>query len=62
MRIIYKMTDDATHEDILSLKVKNFNEKDIISVVQTLTEYGLCYVTNSYIALNVSSRWIFLLI
>lgn len=56
MRIIAKLTEDKSQEDTFDQKIKNINNLEPISVVRTLTEFGICYTTNSFVSYNISTR------
>lgn len=56
MKILAKLTEDKSQEDIFDNKIKNINDLEPISVVRTLTEFGICYTTNNYVAANMSTR------
>lgn len=56
IKLIAKLTEDLSQEDVFDNKIKNINDMEPISVVRTLTEFGICYTTNSYVAANMSTR------
>lgn len=56
MKVLAKLTEDKSQEDIFDNKIKNINDLEPISVVRTLTEFGICYTTNNYVAANMSTR------
>lgn len=56
LHLIYSLTDDWTQEQInIEQKVRNVNDLAFIKSFQILTEYGICYTTNSLLALNLST-------
>lgn len=56
LRLIYDLTEDLTKsEGNLEFKVRNVNNLEFIRVIQVLTEYGICYSTNNYLATNLST-------
>ncbi|XP_063708633.1 uncharacterized protein LOC134837197 [Culicoides brevitarsis] len=58
MKIIAKLTEDLSQEDNFDRKIKNINDLEPISVVRTLTEFGICYTTNSYVSANMSTSFL----
>jgi acid-sensing ion channel, other len=56
LKIIYELTEDLTKKNgTIEFKVRNFNNQDFIKTTQILTENGICYTTNSILALNLST-------
>lgn len=56
LSLIYELTEDLTKtEGTLEFKVRNVNNLEFIQVFQILTEYGICYSTNNYLAINLST-------
>lgn len=56
LRTIYELTDDLTKLDgNLEQKVRNVNNLEFINVIQVVTEYGICYSTNSFLSNNLST-------
>lgn len=59
LKLIYDLTEDYTYkEGNLEHKVRNVNNLEFIKVTQVLTEYGICYTTNNFLALNLSSTFL----
>lgn len=57
--MIYGLTDDLTKfEGSLESKVRNVNNLEFIRSIQVLTEYGICYSTNNYLASNLSTSFL----
>ncbi|XP_062551534.1 sodium channel protein Nach [Armigeres subalbatus] len=56
MVLIANLTKDLTRRDHQELRVRNQNNLEYIRSDQTLTEYGICYTTNSFIARNLTTR------
>lgn len=55
LRLIRNLTEDLTYRTgNYELKVRNVNNMEFIRATQILTEYGICYTTNSLLALNLS--------
>lgn len=55
MHLIYNLTEDLSYRKGLEKKVRNSNSQDFIKVTQVLTENGICYTTNSILAVNLST-------
>ncbi|XP_058449237.1 uncharacterized protein LOC131429203 [Malaya genurostris] len=55
MTWITNLTEDLTQRDHQELRVRNQNNLEFIRTLQTLTEYGICYTTNSFIAPNLTT-------
>lgn len=56
LTLIYSLTEDLTQRTgNIELKVRNVNNMEFIKTTQILTEYGICYTTNSMLALNLST-------
>jgi acid-sensing ion channel, other len=58
MMLIYNLTEDLTLKSgqDQELKVRNVNNLEFIRSLQTLTEYGICYTTNNFIAPKLTPR------
>lgn len=57
--LIYNLTEDLTRKTSnMELKVRNVNNMEYIRTTQVLTEYGICYTTNNFLAANLSASWI----
>jgi len=56
MLLIYNLTEDLTLQTNQELKVRNVNNLEFIRTLQTLTEYGICYTTNNFIAPKLTPR------
>lgn len=57
--LIFNLTDDLTRTALVyETKVKNVNNLEHIRTTQVLTEYGICYTTNNFLAANFSAPWI----
>lgn len=56
LKLIYNLTENLTlRTGNIELKVRNVNNLEFIRATQILTEYGICYTTNSLLALNLST-------
>jgi acid-sensing ion channel, other len=56
MRLIYNLTEDLTRKTgNIELKIRNVNNLEFIRATQVLTEYGICYTSNSLLAINMST-------
>lgn len=55
MSLIYSLTDDMT-KATTDYKVRSVNNLEYIASMQTLTEFGICYTTNSYVAPYLTVR------
>ncbi len=57
LTLIYNMTENMTLRPLLEseTKIRNINNLEFIRSVQTLTEYGICYTTNNFLAANLST-------
>ncbi|XP_055542794.1 uncharacterized protein LOC129728381 [Wyeomyia smithii] len=56
MMLIANLTKDLTRQDHQEFRVRTLANLEYIRTLQTLTEYGICYTTNSLIAPNLSTR------
>lgn len=57
LSLIYNLTEDLTVlPGSIENKVRNVNNMEFIRTTQILTEYGICYTTNSLLARNLSTR------
>uniref|UniRef100_A0A182ILU4 Amiloride-sensitive sodium channel n=1 Tax=Anopheles atroparvus TaxID=41427 RepID=A0A182ILU4_ANOAO len=59
MTLIYNLTRDLTRIDDTELRVRTQSNLEFLRTYQTLTEYGICYTTNSFISSNLTARLIF---
>lgn len=56
LRTIYELTEDLTKkEGNMESRVRSVNNLEFIKVFQVITEYGICYSTNNYLAINLST-------
>jgi hypothetical protein len=56
LKLIYDLTEDLTRkEGSVEHKVRNVNNREFIKTTQVLTEYGICYSSNNYLAINLST-------
>ncbi|CAD7086027.1 unnamed protein product [Hermetia illucens] len=58
MMLIYNLTQDLTRTPDIYSRVRNMNNEDHIHVEQILTEYGICYLTNSYLSEGLSAQYL----
>lgn len=58
MILIYNLTQDLTRTPDIYSRVRNMNNEDHIHVEQILTEYGICYLTNSYLSEGLSAQYL----
>lgn len=56
MMLIANLTKDLTRQDHQEFRVRTLANLEYIRTLQTLTEYGICYTTNSLIAPNLTTR------
>lgn len=56
MMLIYNLTRDQTRNEAGELRVRAFRNLDFIGCEQILTEQGICYTSNSYLASNLSAQ------
>lgn len=54
--LIYNMTRDWTRLPDLEKRVKAYKSREAIRCEQILTEHGICYVANNYLASNLSTK------
>lgn len=60
LRTIYSLTEDLTKANgSLEEKIRSVNNLEFIQVIQVLTEYGICYSTNNFLSLNLSTALLF---
>lgn len=57
MELIYNLTIDYTQYIGEQYRVQSFFDLEKIKVRQILTEYGICYLANSYLNLKYSSYY-----
>ncbi|ALC39281.1 ppk10 [Drosophila busckii] len=57
MELIYNLTFDGTYEPIERQRIHCTDGQIHIGVRQVLTEYGICYLSNSYLSEEYSSRY-----
>ncbi|XP_053691956.1 sodium channel protein Nach [Sabethes cyaneus] len=55
MMLIANLTKDLTRQDHQEFRVRTLANLEYIRTLQTLTEYGICYTTNSLIAPNLTT-------
>uniref|UniRef100_A0A182M0Y1 Amiloride-sensitive sodium channel n=1 Tax=Anopheles culicifacies TaxID=139723 RepID=A0A182M0Y1_9DIPT len=55
MNIIYNLTRDLTRLADTELRVRTQSNLEFLRTYQTLTEYGICYTTNSFISSNLTA-------
>ncbi|XP_058816413.1 sodium channel protein Nach [Topomyia yanbarensis] len=55
MRLIANLTKDLTRRDHPEFRVRSQNNMEYIRTLQTLTEFGICYTTNSFISPNLTT-------
>ncbi|XP_058122437.1 sodium channel protein Nach [Anopheles ziemanni] len=55
MNLIYNLTRDLTRIDDTELRVRTQSNLEFLRTYQTLTEYGICYTTNSFISSNLTA-------
>ncbi|XP_020807174.1 sodium channel protein Nach [Drosophila serrata] len=58
MELIYNLTYDSTYEPIEKQRTRSIDGQVNIHVRQVLTEYGLCYLGNSRLGEEYSSRYL----
>lgn len=56
MMLIYNMTRDQLR-DMGNEPVRSIRNHEFIQCEQVLTEHGICYTTNSFIAKNLSAKY-----
>uniref|UniRef100_A0A182QP75 Sodium channel protein Nach n=1 Tax=Anopheles farauti TaxID=69004 RepID=A0A182QP75_9DIPT len=55
MQVIYNLTRDLSRLDDTELRVRTQSNLEFLRTYQTLTEYGICYTTNSFISSNLTA-------
>ncbi|XP_049548324.1 sodium channel protein Nach [Anopheles darlingi] len=55
MKVIYNLTRDLSQLDDPELRVRTQSNLEFLRTYQTLTEYGICYTTNSFISSNLTA-------
>uniref|UniRef100_A0A182WGM4 Sodium channel protein Nach n=1 Tax=Anopheles minimus TaxID=112268 RepID=A0A182WGM4_9DIPT len=55
MNIIYNLTRDLTRLADTELRVRTQSNLEFLRTYQTLTEYGICYTTNSFVSSNLTA-------
>ncbi|XP_058056476.1 sodium channel protein Nach [Anopheles bellator] len=55
MKTIYNLTRDLSRLDDTELRVRTQSNLEYLRTLQTLTEYGICYTTNSFISSNLTA-------
>lgn len=56
LRLIYDLTEDLTRKTgNIEIKVRNVNNMEFIRATQVLTEFGICYTSNSLLSVNMST-------
>lgn len=58
MELIYNLTLDYTQLSDEQYRVRNLFDLEEIHVRQVLTEYGLCYLSNSYLNAKYSAHYL----
>lgn len=58
MELIYNLTLDYTQLSDEQYRVRNLFDLEEINVRQVLTEYGLCYLSNSYLNAKYSAHYL----
>lgn len=56
MLLIYNLTEDLLRVDDEDRRVRAFRNLDSIGCEQILTEQGICYSSNNYVAGNLSAE------
>lgn len=59
MMLIYNVSEDMTKRPA-ELKVRCVNNLEFIRSMQILTEFGICYTTNTFVGPNLTPRFIYL--
>lgn len=57
MMLIYNVSDDMTRRPA-ELKVRCVNNLEFIRSMQIITEFGICYTTNNFVAPKLTPRYI----
>lgn len=55
MRLIYNLTKNLVLNGTGDYQVQAFRDTDYIRTEQVLTEKGICYTTNNFLATNLSA-------
>lgn len=58
MDVIYSLTEDWSRRTGGERKVRTIRNLEFGVSEQVLTENGICYMTNNYLAYNISTRYI----
>lgn len=58
MELIYNLTFDGTYEPIEKIRIRCLDGQAHVRVRQILTEFGLCYLCNSYLGEEYTSRFL----
>lgn len=56
MMLIYNLTQEQLRNTSGEMQVRAFRNKQFIRSEQILTEQGICYVANNFLASNLSSQ------
>ena len=56
MMLIYNLTEDWTRIEGGERKVRGIRHVQFVRAEQILTEQGICYIANNYLASNMSTR------
>lgn len=56
MMLIYNLTQDRLRNVAGERRVRAFRNLDFIGCEQILTEQGICYTSNSFLASNLSAQ------
>lgn len=55
MMLIYNLTRDQLR-GVGEERVRAIQNQEFVNCEQVLTEHGICYISNSYIARNLSAK------
>lgn len=58
VEIFYRLTEDWSRREEGERKVRAIFDLEFVVTEQVLTEYGICYMTNSYLSRHLSTRFI----
>lgn len=56
MMLIYNMTRDWTRIANFEQRVRAYRNRQLIRCEQILTEHGICYTANNFLAANLSAK------
>lgn len=57
MQLINNVTEDWTRRSLEEFKVRTVYDTTFCKTEQVLTEMGICYTTNNYLASDLSTRY-----